>query len=208
MTSAAKQQTFPARVWATLSAVDVGENTEKKGNLTYLSWTWAWTQLLQSFPDSSFKTEEPVRYEDGTVECRVTVVVAEDGNEVVRTMWLPVMDNRNNAITAPNARQISDTKMRCLVKCIAMHGLGLNVYAGEDLPVNAAEPEPEPEPEPLPLLPSKTLKTVIDTINEGKITAEASMARLQSKYIVSSDQEHQITEAYTQFIHSQPEGEE
>ena len=49
-------------------------------------------------------------------------------------MWLPVMDNRNNSIANPSSRQVSDTKMRCLVKCFALYGLGHYIYAGEDIP--------------------------------------------------------------------------
>ena len=69
-------------------------------------------------------------YTDGSasVECTVTI------EELSRTISLPVMDHRNQAIKNPNARQISDSKMRCLVKAIAMHGLGFYIYAGEDLP--------------------------------------------------------------------------
>ena len=75
-------------------------------------------------------------YDDGTcsVECELRI------DDLVRKMWLPVMDYRNNAIENPTARQISDTKMRCLVKCISMFGLGHYIYAGEDLPQESASP--------------------------------------------------------------------
>jgi len=71
-------------------------------------------------------------YPDGSASVHVTVSI---GN-LARSMWLPVMDYKNNAIANPSARQISDAKMRCLVKCIAMFGLGHYIYAGEDLPVS------------------------------------------------------------------------
>ena len=117
-------------VFATLSAVDCSNHTEKKGNLTYLSWAWAWSILLQNYPSSSFEMHSDTLHDDGcvTVSCTVTV------EGIARTMWLPVMDNRNNAIKNPDARKISDSKMRCLVKAIALHGLGLYIYAGEDIP--------------------------------------------------------------------------
>lgn len=117
-------------VFATLSAVDCSKHTEKKGNLTYLSWAWAWSILLQNYPSSSFEMHSDTLHDDGcvTVSCTVTV------EGIARTMWLPVMDNRNNAIKNPDARKISDSKMRCLVKAIALHGLGLYIYAGEDIP--------------------------------------------------------------------------
>lgn len=121
--------------WEKLSAIDCGGKIEKRGSLSYLSWAWAWGILLSHYPDSQHECLPDDRHEDGTVmvNCAVTV----DG--ITRKMWLPVMDNRNNAITNPNARQISDARMRCLAKCIAMHGLGHYIYAGEDLPDAVAE---------------------------------------------------------------------
>ncbi|NDA09065.1 MAG: DUF1071 domain-containing protein, partial [Alphaproteobacteria bacterium] len=62
-----------------------------------------------------------------------------------QSMWLPVMDNRNNAIANPNARQINDARMRCVTKCLGLHGLGLYIYAGQELP----EPEAEVAKKPL-----------------------------------------------------------
>jgi len=129
-------------VWKTLSSIDVSDKTEKKGNLTYLSWAWAWGKLMENFPQATYTFTEweypesiykdVLIYDDGTcsVECEVKI------DDLSRKMWLPVMDYRNNAIPNPSARQISDTKMRCLVKCLAMFGLGHYIYAGEDLPRN------------------------------------------------------------------------
>ena len=71
-----------------------------------------------------------LEYSDGTCQVECTIRIGD----LHRTMWLPVMDYRNKAITNPSARAISDTKMRCLVKCIGIYGLGLYIYAGEDLP--------------------------------------------------------------------------
>ena len=134
---------FHYAVWHNLSEINVSEHIEKKGNLSYLSWTWAWQTLMDIYPCSHFVFDEPTIYPDGSVEvhCTVTVTCSSDSEKSVsRSMWLPVMDNRNNAVINPNARQVSDTKMRCLVKCIAMHGLGIYIYAGEDLPqAEAAE---------------------------------------------------------------------
>ena len=137
------QQSFHGAVWKNLSAINVSEHIEKKGSLSYLSWTWAYSQLLDVYPNSFYEFSENTVYPDGSVEvhCTVTVVCSTNSEKSVsRSMWLPVMDNRNNAVINPNARQVSDTKMRCLVKCIAMHGLGIYIYAGEDLPqAEAAE---------------------------------------------------------------------
>lgn len=116
--------------WETLSKINVNDHTEKKGNLTYLSWAWAWQKLMEHYPDSVYQFEPNEYHPDGSVTVHCTLTV--DG--VTRPMWLPVMDNRNNSIAQPTSRQISDTKMRCLVKAISMFGLGSYIYAGEDLP--------------------------------------------------------------------------
>lgn len=127
-------ESFAAQVWRTLSSINVNEFIEKKANLSYLSWSWAWSTLMHHYPESEFQFGDPVIYPDGTVEIRVAVTVQSGDNRHTRECWLPVMDNRNNAIPNPDARKVSDTKMRCLVKCLALHGLGMYIYAGEDLP--------------------------------------------------------------------------
>ena len=116
--------------WDKLSKINVNDHTEKKGNLTYLSWAWAWWKLMENYPDAvyEFLPNEYHPDETVTVHCNLTV------EGITRPMWLPVMDNRNNAVVKPNSRAVSDTKMRCLVKAISMFGLGSYIYAGEDLP--------------------------------------------------------------------------
>lgn len=117
-------------IWETLSAIDVNEHTEKKGKFTYLSWTWGWATLMEHYPQANYAFREPVSFPDGSLEvwCEVSI------DEHTRSMWLPVMDHKNNAKLNPNARDISDTRMRCLVKCLAMFGLGHYIYAGESMP--------------------------------------------------------------------------
>ena len=144
-------------IWKTLSSINVNNKTEKKGNLTYLSWAWAWNELMKYYPmatytfteweypnGQSYVTKDILIYPDETcsVECELRI------GELTRKMWLPVMDYKNNAIINPNARAISDTKMRCLVKCIAMFGLGWNIYAGEDLPRSDESPPVKTETAP------------------------------------------------------------
>lgn len=127
--------------YQTLAAIDVGEHIERKGNLSYLSWAWAVTKLLEAYPEASWTFAKSIRgneffaYEDGTGEVRCTVKIGD----IERTCSLPVMDHRNNAVANPNARQVNDTKQRCLAKAIALHGLGLYIYAGEDVPQKPAE---------------------------------------------------------------------
>ena len=128
-------------VWETLSKVDCSEHIEKKMNLSYLSWAWAWGVLMehyadaqitfQAFTDQDGIMRDAMFYPDGSASVHVTVSIGD----LARSMWLPVMDYKNNAISNPSARQISDAKMRCLVKAIALFGLGHYIYAGEDLPI-------------------------------------------------------------------------
>lgn len=126
------------KVWQTLSAINVNNNTQKKGNLTYLSWAWAWSTLMEYFPESVYGFSDRT-LPDGTMEVTCTLIISEGEESVVREMWLPVMDYRNKAIANPDAFQINTAKMRCLTKCISMMGLGMYIYAGEDLPDQAAE---------------------------------------------------------------------
>lgn len=117
------------KTYADLRKINVNEHTEKKGNLTYLSWTWAVDQLLMADPHATWEFPEPKYFgETVMVFCNVTAL-----GKTMR-MQLPVMDNRNNAIVKPDSRKISDATMRCLAKCIACFGIGLYIYAGEDLP--------------------------------------------------------------------------
>ena len=110
-----------------LSRKDVSAGVERKGNLDYLSWAYAWNALCEEHPDSDFYFEDPATFPDGSVMVKVSVTV----NDHTRTMQLPVMNHRNQAIQSPNARDISDAQMRCLVKCIALFGLGIGLYLGD-----------------------------------------------------------------------------
>jgi hypothetical protein len=121
----------------TLRKINVSENIEKKGNLSYLSWTYAVDTLLQNDPQATWQFGEPLVFnETMMVGCTVNAFGK------VLEMQLPVMDNRNNAIRNPDARKISDAQMRCLTKCIACFGIGLYIYAGEDLPDDGVPVEP------------------------------------------------------------------
>ena len=126
-----------------LLKINVNEHTERKGNLTYLSWAWAWAEVLKIDPKATWRLHrfgtmdelQPCMWIGETAMVHVTVTI----NDIQRDCVLPVMDNRNKAIKNPDAFAINTAIMRCLAKAIAMHGLGLYIYAGEDLP----EGEPE-----------------------------------------------------------------
>lgn len=117
-------------IYETLSKIDLSGMIEKKMDLNYLSWANAWDVVLKHYPSSNFEILEPVRFDDGSMEVWVSVTIEDH----TRKMWLPVMDHRNKPIVKPTSRQVSDSRMRCLVKCLAMFGLGLYIYQGEDLP--------------------------------------------------------------------------
>lgn len=116
-------------IWKTLSKVDVSKHIEKKNGLSYLSWAWAWGVLMEHYPHAQYDFDPHEMHSDGTVTVQCSVRIGS----CFRSMWLPVMDYKNAAIKNPDARKISDTKMRCLVKCLAMYGLGHYIYAGEDI---------------------------------------------------------------------------
>lgn len=139
-------------VWETLSKVDVSKHTEEKMKLTYLSWSRMWMLLCEHYPQAQYEFVDfdGVPYKtlpDGTAEV-VTRIMIDD---LVREMRLPVMDNRNNPVVNPHARQVSDNAMRCLVKCVAMFGLGISVFTNmpdETLPDEAKDVQPKGKKEP------------------------------------------------------------
>lgn len=112
-----------------LRKIDVSKHIEKKNNLSYLSWAWAVDVLLQQDASATWEYQEPKKFgETLMVFCSVTAF----GKTM--TAQLPVMDYRNKAIPNPDAFAVNTAMQRCLAKAIALHGLGLYIYAGEDLP--------------------------------------------------------------------------
>ena len=122
-----------------LSKVNVNENKKQKGNFDYLSWSWAVTELLKACPTATWEAHE-YQNEDGLTSPYMTttsgtfVKVSVTCNEIVRTQVHPVTDNRNEPIKQPTCKDIGNSIQRCLAKAIALHGLGLYIFAGEDLP--------------------------------------------------------------------------
>lgn len=122
-----------------LLKINVNEHTERKNGLSYLSWAWAWSEVLKIDPLATWApmfngpqgSEAPwFSLPDGSMLVGVSVVIKGHAKQCM----LPVMDHRNKAIKNPDAFAVNTALMRCLAKCIAMHGLGLYIYAGEDLP--------------------------------------------------------------------------
>lgn len=118
-----------------LRQIDVSKYTEKKNGLTYLSWAWAVDQLLLADPKAHWFYPEFQRWGNGTVMVFCTVVA----NDIARTAQLPVMDYRNKPISEPDSFAVNTAMQRCLAKAIALHGIGLYIYNGEDLPPDLGE---------------------------------------------------------------------
>lgn len=127
-----------------LASINVAEHIEKKNGLSYLSWAWAVDQLLRADPNANWVYNEPAMFgETMMVSCTVTAF------DKSMTMQLPVMDYRNKAIQNPDAFAVNTAMMRCLVKAIALHGLGLYIYAGEDLPLSDDQPKKQESSKPV-----------------------------------------------------------
>ena len=127
-------------VFDTLNEIDVSEKTAKKGNLTYLSWSDAWGEVKKRFPDTTYTVYEretqygPVNYFTDGRTCWVKTGVTINGIEHIEELY--VMDYRGNSIQLSDitSKDINKTIQRSITKAIARHGLGLYIYAGEDLP--------------------------------------------------------------------------
>lgn len=183
-------------VFTELYNVNVNEHVEKKNtgraSLSYLSWAWAWAEVKKHYPDANY---EIVKFENGLpysydpktgYMCYTRVTI----KNVTHEMWLPVMDSHNDAMLA-EARtvktrngeytvqactmfDVNKTIMRCLTKNLAMFGLGLYIYAGEDLPVTETEQ-----------LNEQLSDSVLEIINSGKLTE--NMLKQANKYYETKD---------------------
>lgn len=112
-----------------LKKINVNEHTEKKGKLTYLSWAWAVDKLLEEDSSATWSYAEPKMFGDTMmVFCTVTAFCKS------MTAHLPVMNHLNKSISNPDSMAVNTAMQRCLAKAIALHGIGLYIYAGEDLP--------------------------------------------------------------------------
>ena len=141
-------------VFSRLNGINVNGHTEKKNGLTYLSWAWAWAEVKKLFPGAFYTIYEretefgPVNYFTDGRTCWVKTGVTIEGLEHVEE--LPVMDFKNRSIPyeAVNSMDVNKAIQRSLTKACARHGLGLYIYAGEDLPEDEAKAETKPEAKP------------------------------------------------------------
>tara|TARA_R110002126_G_scaffold198346_1_gene345960 strand:+ start:217 stop:792 length:576 start_codon:yes stop_codon:yes gene_type:complete len=169
-------------VFNILDKVDVSAKSEKKGMFTYLSWAWAVRELLRVAPDATWEVHEwgmegnRQPYMQTEAGCFVKVSVTVNG--VTREQVHPVLDNRNKPIKTPDAFQVNTSIQRCLAKAIALHGLGLYIFAGEDLPDNSLDDSLIKE---IISLAEKTGdKDVLKTINSKLASGEVNKSNLAS----------------------------
>lgn len=137
-----KENTTTKSVFETLNAVNCNEHTEQKNGQTYLSWAWAWAEVKKRYPSAFYtiyETPEGRPYWTDGRTCWVKTGLTIDGLELIE--YLPVMDYRNVSIPADKITSMDMNKaiQRSLTKAAARHGLGLYIYAGEDLPEEEAE---------------------------------------------------------------------
>ena len=175
--------------------INVNEHTEKKNNLTYLSWAWAWAEFKKAYPDAEYEIKRfenglPYVYDENTGYMVFTSVTAGD---LTYEMWLPVMDGANKAMkkepytymtkygekTVESATMfdVNKTIMRCLVKNLAMFGLGLYIYAGEDLPESN----------------ENEIRTTITEIVEKSIKEEIKKAKISNETVIETLKKFNIT---------------
>ena len=124
-------------VFKTLNRINVNDQTESKGRLTYLSWAWAWAELKKTYPDANYyihENEDGWNYHHDGKTAWVKTSVIIDGLEHIE--YLPVLDFKNKSIPMDKitSMNVNTAIQRSITKCIARHGLGLYIYAGEDLP--------------------------------------------------------------------------
>lgn len=154
-----------------LFEINVSDKIEQKNGLSYVSWAYAWGELKKKHPDATYTVYENADgmfYHTDGKTCWVKTGVTVNGIEHIE--YLPVMDFRNKSISADNVTSfdVNKTVQRSLTKAIARHGLGLYVYAGEDLP-EAENEAPKEEPKKKKTKQSAEERAKLETINDGGV---------------------------------------
>ena len=153
-----------------LDRVDVTKHIQKKGRFSYLSWTYAVRELKKLHPTATWHIHEYDGVPFIKTECGYFVKVTVIVNDIEATQIHPVLDNYNKTIDTPNAFEINTSIQRCLVKAIALHGLGIHIYAGEDLP---------PSP-PLDTTQQKKLLTLLEKQSKDAEVINVVMDQISS----------------------------
>jgi len=184
-------------VFETLNSINVNDKVDKKNNLTYLSWAWAWSEVKKACPDATYKMGETDYDEALGFMCHTSVCIEGETLE----MWLPVMDGANKAmrkeeysyttrygdkqVVAATMFDINKTMMRCLVKNLAMFGMGIYIYAGEDLPSTESGAVAS---KPVPKKPIKTTASTKPPVVETHINLEIGDDNWEKvmKYVIAN----------------------
>ena len=162
-------------IFETLNAINVGEHIEKKNGLSYLAWAWAWAEVKKNYPAATYtiyENKDGWNYHTDGKTAWVKTGVTIDGLEHIE--YLPVMDMRNRSIPIENVTSFDVNKaiQRSLTKACARHGLGLYIYAGEDLP--EAEQKPVERPD-------VSRQTILDQIYALDVTRKELDVFIQTK---------------------------
>ena len=178
-----------------LSKINVNDHIEKKNGLSYLSWAWAWDTFMQYYPDSYTSIKRPIDtdfpyWTDGqTCWVDVSVTVVWNENERTRSEVFPIMDYKNKSIPADKVTSfdVNTALQRAWTKCIARHGLGFYIYAGQDLPNEEAEAEKARQTSPITqeqaekvqsLYSTEEITTMLKRLRKGSL-AEVSQAQAE-----------------------------
>lgn len=175
-TNTAYEEAFKAQEadpFKVLNRINVNQHIEKKNNLSYLSWAWAWSMLAELYPDSYTTINRPENgfpyWTDGkTCWVDVAVTIVWEGGERTRSEVFPIMDYKNNSIPVEKLTSfnVNTALQRAWTKCIARHGLGFYIYQGEDLPFEEAEAKRAEAEAPCT---DEQLEKVLSLYNEDEI---------------------------------------
>jgi len=208
----AVKKTKTKSVFETLSSVNVNKYVEKKNNLTYLSWAYAWAETCKVYPDATYtiyenaETKENYDYDPELgFMCKTSVTI---GGRTL-PMWLPVMDGSNKAmkkqkytftsrygdkeVQSATMFDINKTIMRCLVKNLAMFGMGVYIYAGEDMPMVEAETKSETTMKPPLTLRDEKWEFIAKFVQENKSLGYKKLIdKVATKYTLSASVQNEI----------------
>jgi len=178
-----------------LLKTNVNEHTEKKNGLTYLSWAWAWAEALKADSSAWYKIEMfgDKCFMDINGTAMVFVTVTMYGKPM--TCQLPVMDYRNKAIPNPDAFAVNTAIMRCMTKALALHGLGLYIYSGDDLPEGESDEGTPDEGKMLDYIAAIEATTTLDDLKDIYIRAFADCdgnKAWQTKMIAAKDAKKKV----------------
>jgi hypothetical protein len=194
-----KKEQYPeityGAIWKNLSQVDCSKHAKNKNNLTYLAWNEAWALLMEHYPESTFVYLDNEVYPDGSV----SVVCQVEIHGLTRRMWLPVMNYANKTIPNPSSRDISDNKMRCLVKTIGLFGLGFHIYRGQTQPEDMFEddsPDMYEYDSPQQVTKKATAPAVVKKTNKKSVAVTDKVAEGVKKEAQEEAQEKADAEFY------------